>query len=61
MNSYQKEQAFIKVQKVIKSCKTKEQLIVAEKMARNFFKRVDSKLLRIYLLTLIQNHSINCI
>lgn len=62
MNAYQTERAYLKVIDTIKSCKTKSQLRVAENMADLFFLHLEKPTkVRLYLKTLIQNHSINCI
>jgi hypothetical protein len=62
MNAYQIERAYLKVHRTIVSCKTKEQLKAAEKMVDLLVKHVNKPTpIRIYLKSLIQNHSINCI
>jgi hypothetical protein len=62
MNAYQIERAYLKVITTIKSCKTKEQLRVAERMADLFISRFTKPtVLKLNVKTLIQNHSINCI
>jgi len=62
MNAYQIERAYLKVITTIKSCKTKEQLRVAERMADLFISRFKKPtVLKLNVKKLIQNHSINCI
>jgi len=61
MNNYQLERAYIKCVKTIESCKTKDQLKVAEKMIDLLIKRVNKPTpIRLYLKQLVQNHSIKC-
>jgi hypothetical protein len=62
MNAYQIERAYLKVITTIKSCTTKDQLRVAERMADLFISRFTKPtVLKLNVKTLIQNHSINCI
>ena len=62
MNAYQIERAYLKVITTIKSCTTKEQLRVAERMADLFISRFKKPtVLKLNVKKLIQNHSINCI
>lgn len=62
MNAYQIERAYLKVITTIKSCKTKEQLRVAERMADLFISRFKKPtVLKLNVKKLIQNHSINCL
>jgi hypothetical protein len=62
MNAYQIERAYLKVITTIKSCKTKEQLRVAERMADLFISRFNKPtVIKLNVKKLIQNHSINCI
>jgi hypothetical protein len=62
MNAYQIERAYLKVITTIKSCTTKDQLRVAERMADLFISRFKKPtVLKLSVKKLIQNHSINCI
>lgn len=62
MNAYQIERAYLKVITTIKSCKTKDQLRVAERMADLFISRFKKPtVLKLNVKKLIQNHSINCL
>lgn len=62
MNEYQLNRAYDKCIATIISCKTKNQLRVAENMADLFFEKLEKPTrIRLYLKTLIQNHSINCV
>ena len=62
MNAYQTERAYLKVIDTIISCKTKDQLRTAERMADFFISRFKKPtVLKLNVKTLIQNHSINCI
>lgn len=62
MNSYQIERAYLKVITTIKSCTTKSQLSVAENLAELFLSKIGNPTkTRLYLKSIIQNHSINCI
>ena len=62
MNEYQLNKAYDKCIATIISCKTKAQLRTAENMAELFFEHLEKPTrIRLYLKTLIHNHSINCI
>lgn len=61
MNTFQKIETFKKCCNIIATCKTKEQLRVAENFCNLFLKQIKRKKITIILKTLIQNHSINCI
>ena len=61
MNNYQKIQTFEKCCNIIATCKTKEQLKVAENFCNLFLLKIKRKKITLILKTLIQNHSINCI
>lgn len=62
MNTYQVTLAYNKVYNTILSCTTKSQLIVAENLAELFLAKIGNPTkTRLYLKSIIQNHSINCI
>ena len=61
MNNYQKIQTFEKCCNIIATCKTKDQLKVAENFCNLFLLKIKRKKITLILKTLIQNHSINCI
>jgi len=61
MNNYQLERAYLKVYNTILSCKTKDQLKVAEKMIDLLIKHFNKPTpIKLYLKQLVQNHSIKC-
>jgi hypothetical protein len=61
MNNYQKIQTFEKCCNIIATCKTKDQLKVAENFCNLFLLKIKRKKITLILKTLIQNQSINCI
>lgn len=61
MNKFQKIQTFEKCCNIVVSCKTKDQLRVAENFCNLFILKIKRKKITLILKTLLQNHSINCI
>lgn len=61
MNKFQKIQTFEKCCNIIATCKTKDQLRVAENFCNLFLLKIKRKKITLILKTLIQNHSVNCI
>lgn len=61
MNTFQKIQTFQKCCNIIATCKTKDQLRVAENFCDLFLMKIKRKKITLILKTLIQNHSVNCI
>ena len=60
MNTFQKIQTFEKCCNIVLSCKTKDQLRVAENFCNLFLMKIKRKKITLILKTLIQTQSINC-